>query len=147
MTIGDNAPHQRLIFISHSSADIWVARQIARELTERGASVFLDAINIEAGDDFAEEIRSHLRRADELVVLWTPWALERPFILAEVGGAWTRGIPIVQLLYGVSPADLVARPGFPVFLKALDMIHLDDLDEYLSQVDQRIRKSGRMSEQ
>jgi hypothetical protein len=133
------ATHHYTVFISHSGRDIWVAKQLARVFAEQGATVFLDAINIDAGSNFAEEIRSNLRRANELVVLWTPWALDRPFILAEVGGAWTRGIPIIQLLYGISAAELTARPGFPIFLKALDMIQLDDLDEYLPQLVQRMR--------
>lgn len=130
---------QRLVFISHSSRDIWVAKQIAREITTRGAHTFLDALHIDAGADFSEEIRSNLRRADELVVLWTPWALDRAFTLAEIGGAWTRGIAIIQLLYGVNAQELVARPGFPGFLKALDMIQLDDIDDYLRQLERRIQ--------
>jgi hypothetical protein len=39
---------------------------------------FLDEAEIEVGGDFEAEILEALDRADELVVLLTPWALERP---------------------------------------------------------------------
>ena len=66
-------PHQQYyVFIRHSSRDTWVARQIACQVEEHGARTFLDANDIVVGADFAEVIRLNLRRADELVVLWTP---------------------------------------------------------------------------
>lgn len=37
---------QRLVFVSHSGADTWVARQIAREIAECGAVPFLDGVPI-----------------------------------------------------------------------------------------------------
>ncbi|HZQ51440.1 MAG TPA: hypothetical protein VFB14_04535 [Bryobacteraceae bacterium] len=33
-------PSQRLVFISHSSKDTWIAKQIAREIGQRGAIPF-----------------------------------------------------------------------------------------------------------
>ena len=78
MALESNEPSQRLVFVSHSGEDTWVARQIAREIAACGARPFLDNAEIDAGADFEEEIRSFLERAHELVVLLTPWALERP---------------------------------------------------------------------
>ena len=106
---------QRLVFLSHSSRDTWVARQIARGVEEAGAATFLDAVRIEAGAGFADEIRQALAQADELLVLWTPWSLDRPFVWAEVGGAWVRQIRIIQVLYGVTTPEILARSGFPGF--------------------------------
>ncbi len=45
---------RRLVFVSHSSRDTWVAKQIAREIGQAGAETFLDAASIEVGDDFIE---------------------------------------------------------------------------------------------
>ena len=73
------------VFISHSSADTWVARQIARHIEELGASTFLDEEDIEHGDDIEEEILSAAQNSDELLVLLTPWALTRPYIWIEIG--------------------------------------------------------------
>jgi hypothetical protein len=59
-----------------------------------GAKVFLDEAQIDVGDDFEEEIRNYLQDCDELVVLMTPWALERPYVWAELGVAWGAGFPL-----------------------------------------------------
>jgi hypothetical protein len=67
---------KRLVFVSHCGLDSWVAKQIAREIEERGATPFLDQAQVDAGADFAEDILDFLQRAHELVVWLTPWALE-----------------------------------------------------------------------
>jgi TIR domain len=70
-----------LVFISHSGRDTWVAKQIAREISACGVETFLDEAEVEIGADFEEAILSSLDKADELVVLLTPWALDRPLHL------------------------------------------------------------------
>ncbi|HKV39339.1 MAG TPA: toll/interleukin-1 receptor domain-containing protein [Blastocatellia bacterium] len=71
------ADSARFIFISHSSRDTWVARQIAREVTLAGGTPFLDEAEVEIGEDFEEKILGFLEAAHELLVLLTPWALDR----------------------------------------------------------------------
>jgi hypothetical protein len=94
-----NDQGQRLVFVSHSGTDTWVARQISREIGECGAVPILDEAEIDVGADFEDDILTFLEKADELVVLITPWALERPYVWAELGAAWGRRIPIVGLLH------------------------------------------------
>src|SRR2546422_3143519 len=108
---------KRLVFVSHSARDTWVAKQIAREISACGATPFLDEADIDAGSDFEQDIRDFINKADELVALITPWALDRPYVWAELGAAWGRGIPLVALLLGMTPAELQTRPGVPVFLR------------------------------
>lgn len=129
---------RRLIFISHSGEDTWIARQIAREITERGAQPFLDQADVHVGAEFEEHIRNFLDRADELLVLFTPWSLERPYVWAETGAAWIRRIPIVVVVLGLTPAEFQARPTTPVFLKKRDIVHLNEIDEYLDQLARRV---------
>jgi len=78
---------RHLVFVSHSGRDTRVAKQIAREISTCGAEVFLDEAEIDIGADFEEAILASLDKADELVVLLTPWALDRPYIWAEIGAA------------------------------------------------------------
>ena len=130
----------RLVFISHSSADMWVAKQIAREIEACGATPFLDEAHIDVGADFEEDILNFLERAHELVVLITPWALDRPYVWAEIGAAWCRRIPIVALLLGLTPTELQTRPGAPVFLKKRNLLQLNDIDIYLQQLAERVRQ-------
>jgi len=128
---------KRLVFISPSSRDTWVARQIAREVLACGAEPFLDEADVDVGADFEEEILAFLEKADELLVLLTPWALSRPYIWAEIGAAWGRRIPIVGVLHGISAAELQSRPEVPVFLKKRDLLDLNELDAYFQQLKSR----------
>ncbi len=132
----------RLVFVSHSGEDTWVARQIAREIEGCGAKPFLDEAEIDSGADFEEDIRRFLERAHELVVLLTPWALERPYVWIELGAAWGRRIPIVALLLGIMPSELQGRPGVPVLLKRRDLLQLNDIEAYLKQLRGRVKEHG-----
>lgn len=132
-----------LVFISHSSRDTWVAKQMARRLRESGAQPFLDEADVEVGGDFEEEIREFLAKAHELLVLLTPWALDRPYVWAELGAAWARQIPIVGVLQGLTAAELQARPGIPVFLKRRDLIEINDFERYCEELSKRTRSEVR----
>ncbi|MBI2298917.1 MAG: toll/interleukin-1 receptor domain-containing protein [Armatimonadetes bacterium] len=129
------------MFVSHSSVDTWVARQIADRIMECGAAVFLDESAIDVGADFEEDILTFLEKAGELVVLLTPWALDRPYVWAELGAAWYRRIPIVGLLHGLSPGELQARQGVPIFLKKRDLLPLNEIDVYLGQLRARVQRA------
>jgi hypothetical protein len=115
-----------------------VARQIAREISACGATPFLDEAEIDVGADFEEDILAFLEKADELVVLITPWALERPYVWAELGAAWGLRLPIVGLLHGLSAVELQSRPEVPILLKRRDLLPLNHIDVYLGQLRGRI---------
>jgi hypothetical protein len=136
---GADTSDGRLVFVSHSGADTWVARQIARAITECGATPFLDEAEIAVGADFEDDILAFLEKADELVVLLTPWALERPYVWAELGAAWGRRIPVVALLLGLSATELQERPGVPVLLKRRNLVPLNDVDRYLEELQTRVQ--------
>lgn len=132
----------RLVFVSHSGEDTWVARQIAREISNLGAIPFLDEADIDVGAEFEEDIRDFLDKADELLVLFTPWAFERPYVWVEIGAAWIKRIPIVVVLHGLTYKDFQSHPNAPVFLKKRDIIRLNNIDQYLEQLGSRVL-SGR----
>jgi hypothetical protein len=132
---------ERLVFISHSGQDTWVAKQIAREVAACGATPFLDEADVDAGAEFEDAILEFLSKAHELVVLLTPWALDRPYIWAEIGAAWGRRIPIVAILHGMIPHELQSRPGIPVLIKKRDLISLNDVETYLGQLRARVGKA------
>ena len=126
------------MFISHSGEDTWVARQISRAIEEKGGQTFLDEADVDVGAEFEEDIRKSLDHAHELLLLFTPWALERPYVWAEIGAAWICRIPIVILLHGLTQTEFQSRPNTPVFLKKRDIIGLNDIEKYLSQLEIRI---------
>ena len=129
-----------MVFVSHSSKDTWVAKQVAAQISKCGARAFLDEADVEVGDDFEQEILEFLDKADELVVLMTPWALDRPYVWAELGAAWSRRIPIVILLQGMTAREFQSKPGIPVFLKKRDIIDLNDVETYFGSLRKRSKK-------
>jgi len=76
-----------------------------------------------------------------LLVLLTPWALDRPYVWAELGAAWARRIPIVGVLQGLSAAELQSRESIPIFLKKRDLIDINDVDRYFAEL--ATRASGK----
>ena len=126
--------------------DTWVAKQIAREISNCGATPFLDEADINVGSDFEEDILAFLERTHELVVLLTPWALDRPYVWAELGAAWGRRIPIVALLHGITPAELQSRSGVPIFLKKRDLLPLNEIQTYLQQLRERIKNDSQRND-
>lgn len=132
--------NKRLVFVSHSGQDMWVAKQIAKEIAARKAKPFLDEADIDVGAEFEEDILDFLDRAHELLVLFTPWSLERPYVWAEIGAAWIRRIPIIVVLHGLKTSDFQAHPSAPVFLKKRDIINLNDIEEYFEQLERRVNE-------
>jgi hypothetical protein len=138
LEMGQPNPVPRLIFISHSSKDTWVAKQIARGIAQFGGTPFLDEADVEIGEDFEDKILGFLEQAHELVVLLTPWALDRPYVWAELGAAWGRRIPIIGILHGMSATEFQSKTGIPVFIKKRDLLDINSVDLYLEKLRTRI---------
>ena len=130
------------VFVSHSSPDTWVARQIAEHIKRCGAACFLDVADVDSGDDFDAKIRKAIRASREMVVLLTPWATTRPFVWLEVGAFWSSGKRIVAVLHGLSPKEVSTDERLPVVLKRIDLIQLNEIDNYFSQLRRRVSKWG-----
>jgi hypothetical protein len=128
------------VFISHSSIDTWVARQLARYVKDFSATTFLDEADVEVGDDFEERILEAARNSDELLVLLTPWAISRPYIWMEIGAVWGLGRRVVGILHGLTASDLVKQDGTPALLKRIDLLDLNRIDAYFAQLQKRIEE-------
>lgn len=133
------ASRKRLVFISHSGRDTWVVRQIEREINARGASAFLDYAHVGVGDNFEAKIIDALNRADELLMLLTPWALDHPYIWSEAGVAWGRQIPIIGILHGMETVEFLSKPNIPAYLKATNLRDLNGMDQYLEELARRAK--------
>jgi hypothetical protein len=133
------ASRKRLVFISHSGKDAWVARQIEREVTDRGAATFLDYTHIEIGEKFEAKIIEALNRADEFLMLLSPWALDHPYIWSEAGVAWGRRLPIIGILYGMTTAEFLAKPNIPAYLKADNLQDINGIERYFDELAKRTK--------
>ncbi len=135
-----------LVFISHSSEDTWVARQIAREISLKGAKPFLDEADIEIGSDFVEVILKNIENSIELLVLYTPWAAESDYVKMEIGAASSLGKRISVVLHGISVEDFKKpkedEPSYMEHLKKTRIIKLNDIDQYFKQLEIRVASEG-----
>lgn len=141
------ANHHNKVFISHSSADTWVARQIAKNVELCGASAFLDEADMEHGDDFEEHIIAAANSSSELIVLLTPWATTRPYIWLEMGLFWGSRKRIIGVLHGVTAKELSSDERIPVLLKRTDLVELNKIDSYFDQLRKRSTKQGECHDQ
>lgn len=131
-------PRKPQIFISPSSTDAWIARQIANHIRQCGAISFLDEVDVEIGDDFEGKIREAARDSVELVILLTPWAIYRPYIWLETGLFWESQKRIVGVLHGLTAKKLSKLERVPVLLKRIDLIDLNDIESYFAQLKRRM---------
>lgn len=126
------------VFVSHSSRDTWIARQIADHISRCGASVFLDEADVEHGDDFDQKLVEGASACHELLVLLTPWSKDRPYVWVEVGMFRHRGLRIVAVLHGLTAEELSADPRMPALLKRLDLVDINSIDSYFEQLGRRV---------
>lgn len=133
-------PHQNpKVFISHASNDLWVAKQLAKSVRDCGAETFLDAENIDHGDEFDEVIINEADNSSEMLVLFTPIASERKYVWLEIGMFLSARKRIVAVLYGVSKSDIAKDENTPTVLKKIDSVDLNDVDSYFEQLSERVK--------
>jgi hypothetical protein len=122
------------IFVSHATADKWLARVICEKLESVGAKTFRDDRDIHGGDDIPDEIRRHIRRCSEFLVLLTPESVHRQWVLLEVGAAW--GWRVKRRITAV--LCHVDTDRIPDMIKSKKAINLNDFDQYLAEVAARV---------
>lgn len=127
-------PYQ--VFVSHATADKWLARTLCQKMEETGACTFRDDRDIDGGDDIPLEIRRQIKRSREIVVLLTPDSVGRQWVQLEVGAAWgwSQRIRIVVVLCHVSVDPI------PDMIKNKKAINLNQFDEYTAELRQRVQK-------
>ena len=95
-----------LVFISHSSKDRWIARQMAaiieRKAKRYGVRTFLDEVDLEGGDRIPATIKANLHACEEFVILLSPQSVTRQWVLVELGGAWTLDKRVIAITYNLA---------------------------------------------
>jgi TIR domain len=127
------APPYR-VFLSHATADKFVARCMLEKIEAVGATAFIDDRDIEGGADIPEAIVQEMKAAQELVVLLTPKSVSREWVLIELGMARMQGIRIVPPLYQSDPAQM------PEMLRLRKGYDLNDFDKYLEELKGRVTR-------
>jgi hypothetical protein len=126
-------PYQ--VFISHATADKWLAKVICEKIEGCGATYFRDDRDIQGGDDIPDAIRLQIKKSRELLVLLTPTSAGRQWVTLEIGAAWgwSRRSRVVVIL------DHVTVDSAPDIIKSKKAISLNDFDNYLKELAERVR--------
>lgn len=128
------------VFISHSTKDKWVARQISKEIEASGSKgrikTFLDEKDIETGDSISDSIKENIKACDEFLILLTRDSVNRQWVLLELGAAWILEKRISGIVYGISPEEM---PQVLSLYKVIDLNKFDD--EYLRELSNRAKKT------
>ena len=127
------------VFVSHATADKWLANVLCEKIERTGATTFRDDRDIDGGDDIPDRIRGEIKRSNEMVILLTPESIGRPWVLLEAGGAWvTRArYRIVAVLCHVT-VDTI-----PEMLASKKALPLNAFDDYLRELRERLRRHKR----
>ena len=98
------------VFISYSRQDREFASWINEALTRAGITVYLDASELSAGEDFASAIRDAIQKSDALVAILSDHAISG-YVGLEIGIAAGLGKKIVAVLApGRKPDPALLRP-------------------------------------
>jgi len=124
------------VFISHSTKDRFIARQVAELIEEagreHGIETFLDEKDIEFGGSIPERIRQEIRDCGELVVLLSEYSVGRPWVLVEIGAAWVLEKRIIAVMDKLSPDQM------PDVIAPYRAVDLNDVRDYIDELAERI---------
>jgi hypothetical protein len=127
-----------LVFISHSSKDRWIARQMAaiieRKAKRNRVRIFLDEVDLEGGNRIPEELRRHLEACEEFLVLLTPLSISRQWVLIELGAAWGLRKRVMAI------TDKVADDELPDIIRQTKAYDLNDFDRFVTELIDRAKR-------
>lgn len=120
------------VFISHSSSDAWIARQMAKEIAAVNIATWLDEKDLAGGDVLAESILNGIRACQETIVLVTPKSIESQWVIYEIGATQALGKRVTPILHYVAPAVLKVAAE-------VKMLELNQFEQFLLQLKQRAK--------
>jgi hypothetical protein len=116
------------IFISHSSNDKWIARQIAKLLEAEGNSTFLDEKDISTGDCIRTEIQKQIGDSDHVLILISPSSLNSHWVFIELGCALALEKKVIPILLHVGTNEI------PLAISNLLARDINDLEKYFDEL-------------
>jgi hypothetical protein len=121
-----------LIFISHTPKDAEYAAKLRNLLSARRDVRLLSTDTLSAGENWRAELRDALVNTDLFVVILSPDSLASPWVLQELGSAWTLGKPILAVVAGTKvPMKLPVALDEHQFVSIRDFRKPEDFDRWL----------------
>ena len=121
------------IFISHSSSNSWIAKQIAKELEALGFRTWLDSKDLKGGDIWQQKIMDGINASQEGLVLVSPDSVKSFWVAFEIGALRGQGKTVTPLLNGVAPKDMAS-------MQEVQAKDLNRFDEFLEELIDRFKQ-------
>jgi predicted transcriptional regulator len=125
------------LFLSHVSNESLLAlvlKEWIQKIFKGRIKVFVssDIRNIAAGDIWLNNIDQALAEAKMLLVLCSPYSVNRPWVNFETGGAWMKRIPVIPLCHsgqvaGSLPTPLSFFQGLDIKTRDFPKVLIDNL--------------------
>lgn len=105
------------VFISYSTKDEHIARDIFNALNQVGAEPFLASISLQPGVNWTQEIFNNLKDARWVFFIATKSACASPAVQQELGASLANNKHLIPVLIDISPSEL---PGWVGQHQAVD---------------------------
>ncbi len=97
-------------FVSYSREDMEFAVRLAKDLKAKGASVWMDKIDIRPGQRWEAEIETAVDGCSRMLVILSPAAIASSNVLAEASLALDEGKSVIPVLYRECRVPFRLRP-------------------------------------
>lgn len=123
------------VFISYSSKDGDIARQIHTALSLAGAQPFLAETDLQPGVKWKEDILENLRQSKWVFFLATPNSCTSQPVAHEIGASLALKKKFIPIMWKVSPKDL---PEWVDDTQAVDLGDSKRISELIRQIGQTV---------
>ena len=123
-----------LIFISYTNDDKLIAEALKQEIDNvfaKGVEAFVFSVEgLKPGDDFIIKIKEKLMNADVFIPLISLSSLNRPWVWAEIGGAYFNQENLARIYPIIMPG--VNRAKIPEFLNNYNSVNIEKIESVRS---------------
>jgi hypothetical protein len=121
------------VLISSTPRDRDIAENLAQLVREAGASVLSVEQTPPQGESIDFAFRRALKRSDELVVILTDRSLDNPYLLFEMGAAFSLRKLVIPILVGVEDSEITPP------LAQFRYVKYSELRSYLRDLEKRAK--------
>ncbi len=119
------------VFISHSSSEKWIARQMSKEIEALGVETWLDEKDIKGGDIWPDKIMKGIDACNEGVVLVSAKSAKSWWVAYEIGALGGQHKTVTPILNDVSAKAMGS-------MRNVQAIDLNEFDKFLEQLKKRL---------
>lgn len=121
------------IFISSAPRDRDLAESLAQSVRETGAEVLSVAQTPDRAEVVSFDLHRALRKADEIVFILTDRSLNNPYLIYEMGAAFSMRKRFTSILVGVEDSEI------PPLIAHFPYLRYSALRRYLAELEQRVK--------